>query len=58
MSINGIRVDKIELINHSNNYELRKDGHSAFYDHEEKLSETVPDFEDYLSEMTQMLVNV
>lgn len=57
MSINGIRVDKIELINHSNNYELHKDGHSAFYDHEEKLSETVPDFEDYLSEMTQMLVN-
>ena len=57
MSINGIRVEKIELINHSNNYELYKDGHSAFYDHEESLEETVPDFEDYLAEMTQMLVN-
>ena len=57
MFISGITVKEIELINHSNNYELHKDGHSAFYDHEESLEETVPDFEDYLVEATQMLVN-
>ena len=62
MPISGIhslydyRIGAIEQIQHSDNYELKKGGHSAFYDHTEPLEETIPDFADYFIEAQQMLV--
>ena len=64
MPISGIhslydyRIGAIEQIQHHDNYELKKGGHSAFYDHTEPLEETIPDFADYFIEAQQMLVRV
>ena len=64
MHVNGVnrlyeyRIGAVEQIQHSDNYELKKGGHSAFYDHSEPLDETLPDFADYFIEAQQMLVRV
>ena len=52
------RIGAVEQIHHSNNYELKKDGHSAFYDHSESVKESLEDFADYLIEEQQMLVKM
>jgi hypothetical protein len=52
------RIGAVERINHSNNYELKKDGHSAFYDHSEPVENALEDFSDYFIEAQQMLVKM
>lgn len=52
------RIGAVEQIHHSNNYELKKGGHSAFYDHSESVEDTLEDFADYLIEEQQMLVKL
>ena len=64
MYVNGIkglydyRIGAVEQIQHHDNYELRKNGHSAWYDHTEKIDESLEDFADYFIEAQQMLVRV
>lgn len=52
------RIGAVEQIQHHDNYELRKNGRSAWYDHTEKVEESMEDFEDYFIEVQQRLVNV
>ena len=52
------RIGAVEQIHHNNNYELKKNGHSAFYDHSEPVENTLEDFADYFIEAQQMLVKM
>lgn len=55
-SLYDYRIGVVEEIQHHDNYELKKGGHSAFYDHNEKLEDTLSDFADYFIEAQQMLM--
>lgn len=52
------RIGSVEMIPHKDNYELHKDGHSAFYDKSERTNETLEDFADYFIEAQQTLIRI